>query len=261
MNRPVLIAAALLAAAPVSAGVRIETVSRDIQTKASDGGPDVLLIQDGLLKETHAKSAYSITLIKQGIFYSLDERSKTYYVIDEAAVKKATDGAAAGLKEMQKRVKKMPPEQRAMMEKSMGDLMPGVFGKKHRYELNDAGKNETVEGRECHIWQLIKNGTLHEEYCVVPYATLPGKEDFAKAFRDLWDEFDAGTIGLASRSDYVDVRQSIHGYPVRIRSFDGGTQLRATEVVLTKWIEESMPASTFEIPAGYQKIDPPEIEQ
>jgi len=260
MNRLNLIAAALLAASPVLAGVRIESAARDIQTGVADGRLDIVLIQDGMLKQTHGQAPDSITLIKQGVFYSLDARSKTYYVMDEAAVKQAAADTAEALKEMQKRVKKMPPKERALMEKSMGDLMPAVFGRKNKYDLSVTGMNDTVEGRACRVWLLIKNGTPYEEFCVVPFASLPGKEDFDEAFHDLWDAFDAMTMGLANASDYVDVRQSIKGYPVRIRSLDGGTQLRATEVVLTKWVEESLPASTFEIPADYQQIDRPQME-
>jgi len=260
MNRLVLIAAALLATAPVLAGVRVESTARDIQTQVADGGPDVVLIQDGMLKSTHAQSTET-TLVKQGVFYLLDDKAKTWYALDEAAVKQAAADTAVVMKKMQEEVKKWPAEQRATYEKAMGAHMPGVFGKKNKYSLSVTGRNETVEGRACSVWLLVKNGTPYEEYCVAPFSSLPGKEDFEKAFHDLWDAFDAVTMGLANASDYVDVRQSIKGYPVRIRSLDGGEQLRAREVVVTKWVEESLPASTFEIPAGYKETVRPQMEQ
>lgn len=257
MRRLGLIAAAMLAAAQVSAGVRIETVSRDIKTQAADGGADVVLVQDGMVRSNHAKSSGSTTIIKDGVFYELDDKKKTYYVMDEAAVKKVADEAAEVVKEMQERVKNMQPEQRAMMEESLGEHMPSVFGKKIAYVWKDTGKSETVEGRECRVWNLLKNDAVHEQYCVVPYASLPGNEDFGKVVTELWDAFEASAAGLVSVTDYVDARQAIDGYPLRIRSFDNDGRVRPTEHVLTKWVEESLPASTFAIPPGYKKKAPP----
>ena len=109
------------------------------------------------------------------------------------------------------------------------------------------------------MWNLLKNGAVDEEHCVVPYASLPGKEDIAKAYRELWNAFVAGTAGgLMSVEDYAKARQSIDGYPVRSRSFDDDGKLRKSETVMTHWVEESLPTSTFEIPAEYKKVSPPE---
>src|SRR5690349_8613404 len=241
MSRLLSIAAALLAAAPVSAGVRVETVSRDIQTGKADGwDADVMLIQDGMVRD-HATSFGITVIIRDGIFFVLNDAGKTYYVMDEAALKAAADEAAADLKEAQERVKNMPPEERAMLEERMARLTPSVFGKKNTYEWKDTGKNEIVDGRECRIWNLFKNGVIYHEQCVVQYSSLPGKEDFAKAFRDSWDVLDAMTNGGAKDPGYIDARKSMDGYPVRIRSFNDAGQMLASEHVLTKWVEEAIP--------------------
>jgi hypothetical protein len=42
-----------------------------------------------------------------------------------------------------------------------------------------------------------------------------------------------------------------------IRVVEGDGKFRPTETVLTKWVEESIPASTFDVPAGYKKMEMP----
>ena len=257
MNRLILSAAALLAAAPVCAGVRIESVSRNVQTLAVEGVAYVLLIQDGKVRSENASSSRRTALIKDSVLYELDNEKKTYFVADDAAMKKAANEAAAAMKEMQERVKKMPPAQRELMEQSVGMHMPGVFGRKDIFELKDTGKNETVEGRECRVWNLLKNGANYHEFCVVPFTSLPGKEDVVKANKGLSRGFMFGPAGLTSAVDYYAVRNSVAGYPVRVRMIDDTGQPLASEFVLTKWVVEFLPESTFEIPAGYQKVAPP----
>jgi len=257
MTRLIFIAASMLAAAQISAGVRIETVTRDIQTHTADGAADVVLVQDGMVRSNHAKSSSDTTIIRDAKFYLLDDEKKTYFVVDEAAKKKLAAEAGAILKQMQERVKNLPPEQRARMEKNLGAQMPGVFGKKDTFESKDTGKNETVDGRECRLWNLHKNGVIVDELCVVPFPSLPGKEDFDKAFKGLSEVFVVMTAGVTNSADYFEARDSIGGYPVRTRSFADAGQQSATETVLTKWVEESLPASTFAIPASYKKRKSP----
>lgn len=251
------IAVAMLWTAPVPAGVRIETASRDAQTHALiEGGGEVLLIQDGKVSSARGNSS-STTLIDGTTFYVLDRDRKTYYVMDDAAIRKAAAQAAAMQKEMQERVRKMPPEQRAMMEQGMGAQMPGIFGKKDEYEWKDTGQDETVDGWRCHTWNLLRNGAVQEDHCVVPFASIPGHEDLARANRDLWDAFVAGTAGLISVTEYADARKSLDGYGVRLRLLDVDGKPRGNETVVIRCVEESLPTSTFEIPAGFRKVPAP----
>ena len=164
------------------------------------------------------------------------------------------------MKQMQERLKSMPPEQRAQIEKMMGAHMPGAMsGKQATWEVKDTGKSETSEGRKCRIWNLLKNGAVNEELCVAPFSSLPGKEDFQKSFKELAEAFAGLANGLPGAGDSMKARNSIDGYPVRIRQFDDAGNPRGTETVLTKWVEESLPGSTFEVPAGYTKKELPKI--
>ncbi len=258
MNKLILTAAALLAAAPVCAGVRIETTTRDIKTKVAEA-TQVVMVQDGKIRTDNARHGNSM-IVKDAVLYVIDDKRKTYSEMDKATMKKTADQAGAAMKQMQERLKNLPPEQRAQMEKMMGSHLPGAMsGKEDSWEMKDTGKNETVEGRKCRLWNLLKNGTMNEELCVVPFSSLPGKEDFEKTFKELSEAFAGMAKGLPGASESIKARTSVNGYPVRIRHFDDAGNPRGTETVLTKWQEESLPSSTFEIPAGYSKKELPKF--
>jgi len=255
MKRLILTAAAMLAATQVFAGVRIETVTRDIKTKVADGGPQVVMVQDGKVRMNNEHDGNGM-ILKNSVLYVIDNKRKTYTEIDKATMKQTIDQASAAMKEMEEQLKSMPPEQRAQMEKMMGGMMPA---KKDVYEAKDTGKSETSEGRQCRVWNLLKNGKPSEELCVVPFASLPGKEDFEKAFKELAEATASMTAGLPGAGDSIKVRNSISGFPVRVRNFDEAGKLRGTETILTQWVAESLPGSTFDVPAGFAKKDLPKM--
>ena len=244
MNKLILTAAAMLAATQVSAGVRIETVTRDIKTQVVDGGTQVVMVQDGKIRMNNSKHGNGM-ILKNSVLYVFDDTRKTYSEIDKATMKKTADQAGAAMKQMEEHLKNMPPEQRAQMEKMMGGNMGG---KKDVYEAKDTGKSETSEGRQCRVWNVLKNGKVSEELCVVPFSSLPGKEDFEKAFKELADATAGMTAGLPGAGDSIKARNSVNGFPVRVRYFDEAGKSRGTETILTKWIAESLAGSTFEVP-------------
>ena len=252
-------ASVLLATTAASAGVRIETVTRDIKTLVADGGTQIVLVQDGKVRMNNPKNLDGM-ILKNSTLYVLDDKKKSYMEMDKATMQKTADQAGAAMKQMQEQMKNMPPEQRAQMEKMMGGNMPGMMsGKKDVYEAKDTGKNDSSEGRKCRIWNLMKNGKTHEELCVVPFASMPGKEDLQRTFKELAESFEGLTSSIPGAGEAAKVRNSINGYPVRTRHFDEAGKLRGTENVLTKWVEESMPASTFDIPTGYKKKEMPKM--
>jgi hypothetical protein len=259
MSKSLLLCAAALCATAASAGVRIESVTRDIKTQVADGSAQVLMVQDGKIQMDNAKKSGRV-ILSNSIFYVIDDAKKTYIEMDKATLKKTAEQAGAAMKQMQEHMKNLPPAQRAQMEKMLGDKMPGMMsGKNDTYEARDTGKSDTADGRKCRLWNLLKNGAVHEELCVVPFETLPGKEDFQKTFKELAESFEGLSKDFPGAGGSFKARTAVNGYPVRVRPFDGEGKLRGTETVLTKWAEESIPAATFEVPAGYKKKELPHI--
>jgi hypothetical protein len=263
MNKLILVSSvtSLVFATAAAAGVRVENVTRDIKTKVVDGPTQTVLVQDGKIRVSSGKDNGMI--LKGSTIVIVDDGKKTYTEMDKEQMKKVAAQANAAMKQMQDKLKNMPPEQRAMMEKMLGNQIPGGLNadKPDVYDAKNTGRTETVEGRKCTVWNLSRNGKLLEEMCVVPFSSLPGKEDFEKSFKEMAEAFAEFSKGMPGVTNQVQVRANVNGYPVRSRSYDAAGNLRGTETVLTKWVEESVPATSFEVPKGYKKKEMPGFGQ
>jgi hypothetical protein len=237
------------------AGVRIENITRDIASQQPKGPVTTTLVQDG--KVRFSQGTDGAMILKNGVMYMLDDKRKTYREMDKATMKASMDKAGEVMKQMQDRMKNMTPEQRAQMEKMMGGNMPGMAGGKEPvYTTKDTGKNDTVEGRKCRTWHLLRDGVVAEELCVVPFNTFPGKEDFQKTFKELAEAFAGLAQAVPGAGNMGKARMTIDGYPVRSRPYDKGKPA-GMEIVLKSWTEESVPAASFDVPQGYKKQEMP----
>jgi hypothetical protein len=255
--KKILFVNAALFASTAFAGVHIENTTRDIKTKATQGNVQTILVQDGQL---HSSTGTGAFILKGTSVVMVDDKRKQYREMTREDMKKMAEQAGAAMKRMQEQMKNMKPEQRAMMEKMMGNKIPGGMGgsdKPDVWEAKNLNKTGTVEGRTCQVWTMSRNGALFEELCVVPYNSLPGKENLDKVFKDMAAAFGDLAKANPSADQTAKAFASINGYPVRTRFYEGDGKFRPTETVLTKWVEESVPASTFDVPAGYKKMEMP----
>jgi hypothetical protein len=89
----------------------------------------------------------------------------------------------------------------------------------------------------------------------VPFATLPGKDDFQTVFANFAKVFDEMAKSVPMLAGMMGNEFAAHvktnGYPVRLRNYESG-KLASEETLLKVWREEAVPASMFEVPAGYQ---------
>jgi hypothetical protein len=249
-----LILGALVAATSASAGVRIETVTRDIKTQAAQGAAHLVEVQGGAVR---ASTDQGGVLLKAGVITFIDDKRKTFTEMDKATMEGYARKASAAMAQMQEQMKNMSPEQRAQMEKMMGGMMAGA-GKTPVFESRNMGKSDTVEGRKCQIWHLLKDGKVAEELCVVPFSSLPGKEDMQRSFKELSEAFAGFASAVPGAQEQAKVRMNIDGYPVRSRPYVNGAPF-GTENVMKSWTEASIPAATFTVPAGYKKKDMPQM--
>jgi hypothetical protein len=255
-----LITGAALLSSVTFAGIHVENVTRDATTLEQKGSTQTTLVQSGMMR-TNA-SANGAIIVKGTSIIMIDDKRKQYREMTKEDLQRMAGQVSDAMAKMQEKMKGMTPEQRAMMEKMVGNRIPGGVGgedKPDTWESKDLGTTATVEGRNCHNWNLIRNGAPFEELCVVPYKSLPGKEDVRKVFKDMADAFGDFAKSVPGFDRSARARAAIDGYPVRTRMYGGDGQLRSTETIMTKWVEESIPASAFEVPAGYTKAELPKL--
>jgi len=258
-TKQILFIGAAILSSGAFAGIRVENVTRDITSKAQQGDTQQILIQDGMMR-SNSSSAGAI-ILKGATIIMIDDKRKTYREMTKEDMKKMAAGAGEMMAKMQERMKNMTPEQRAQMEKMMGNRIPGGMGtgQPDTWEAKNLGTTATVEGRKCQNWNLIRNGAPFEELCVVPYKSLPGKEDFQAVFKEMAEAFGEIAKSMPGADQSAKARININGYPVRTRLYAGDGKFRPTETIMTKWVEESIPAAMFEVPKGYAKAEMPRM--
>jgi hypothetical protein len=238
-------------APPSVAGVYIEMVDRDTAAGTTELAQKVY-IQDG--NGRFAGDEGQASIVKGDTMYIVDDKEKTYVVFDKATMEKLAVQINDAMQKMKEQLSKLPPEQRAQVEQMMEAQMPGIAGKEYVVEAVDTGKTDKVDGRTCRLWDVKRNGELDEQLCVVPYSALPGKENlptvfakFAKLFEEMAKSVPMLTGMMTSEFNTM---TRVNGFPVRTRSYEQG-KLGTNEQLVKVWREEAVPASMFEIPAGY----------
>ncbi len=239
----------LALAGVANAGVYVETAEREAK-----GGKVTAMqrmwLQGGVLR---METGGTITLWKGDAFTMIDPREKTYTVMDRATLKQLGAQLGGAMAEMDAQLANMSPEQRAMVERMMGGNMPGKNAAM-KIEAVDTGRAEVVDGRSCRLWDVKRNGAMHQRHCVVAYGTLPGKEDFQSLFKKmaaLAEDMREAMPQVDLEMDSAELAK-LNGYPVLTRDYKNGKPSGA-ERRMTVWREEAVAAEKFQVPAGYEK--------
>jgi hypothetical protein len=272
LKRKALFTLALLAfgssvAGVASAGVYVEMVNHDLTTNETEL-VQKMYVQDGSGRFVDVPSKKDATdgagpapesamLIKGGTLHAVDDENKSYVVLDKSTLDQLAKKMDAVVAQVREQLAKMPAEQREQMEPILAKQVPGLAGKQDwTVEAIDTGKMDKVNGRSCRIWDMKRNGELDEQLCVVPFSALPGKENFQAVFAEfarVFEEMSKSVPTLAGlMSNEFSAQEKLNGFPVRSRDYENG-RLSSLERLMTVWREEKIPASTFEIPAGYHR--------
>jgi hypothetical protein len=248
-----------LAAQAASAGVYVELVDHDIKTDKA-ALAQKMYVQNGLGRFVDGDGR--VTLIKDGTLYIVDDADKSYVAVDKETLAQLAKKISGAMEQMKEQLAKLPPEQRAQMEQ----MMPGMAdaNRQRTVEAFDTGKSDKVDGRDCRVWDIKRDGKLDDQICVVPYSALPGKENFQAIFANfakVFEEMAKSVPMLAGMmTNEFSAQAKVNGFPVRSRAYDNGA-LGDDEQLMKVWREEAIPASMFEIPAGYKRKQMPMGDQ
>jgi hypothetical protein len=247
-----------LSLAPLSAfaGTTMESVDHRLDSKQADSVITVSA-QDGNLR-VDSPDRNGTTIFKDDTIYVLNTKDKTYNAMDRASMQKMAEQISPALKQMQEQLAKLPPEQRAQVEKMMGQSAPGAT-KEHTQEFRKTSRSEKVAGYTCNYVEMLEDGVKQSEFCVVPNGTLKGSADLMAAaqkmqamLEDMLKTLDSPLMKQMITRQQTNYAQ-LGGIPVLTRRFEDG---KATaETTLRSVRSESLPASAFDIPAGYTKQD------
>ena len=166
------------------AGVVIKGQNQDMRDKKT---VDVTMLVDASRLRTNMKGENvdaSMIFLLQGDDYKMlviDNSKKEYRVLDRKTIEQIEVQVTGAMAQMQEQMKKMPPEQGAMMEKMMGKMgaMRGEKAKPVQIAYKKIGSG-MVNGRACTKYEGMLEAEKLAEICAAPPQSLDlTPEDFA----------------------------------------------------------------------------------
>jgi hypothetical protein len=242
-----VVAAPLLASARAHAGVTL------VMQRGKD--PDSTLYVDGdKMRMENPKSSGERTVVIDAAarhMLIINDAERSYSEMTEADLDRAASMIASRRAMMQEQFKSMPPEQRARMEKMMG----GADDKPHALKFEKMGGKKTISGFACEMYRVTDDGQPKEEDCIAPWsAAVLTRADFAGLRK--FSEDMAKKLGVMAgpRNRIFEQFDKFPGFPVVRHSLEPG---QGEDEQLKSVKRGSIPASMFEVPAGYTKKPSP----
>jgi uncharacterized protein DUF4412 len=254
------LAAALLTAALPASAEDLTIVSR----MTRDGGAPTTATS--YLSSDHARIVQpdgqeAILDLKTGQITVIDGRKKEYFVVTRQDMEqmKTRMQQAMNSPEMQKaqeQMKNLPPEVQKRMQGMMGGLASS-------FDVKKTGTSRKVAGYSCDNWTITLGQFSKTEQCVttelpVPVQTWDAYRDFAESMRSMMASMGPMAKGMA---DMAAKMKEMRGFPLAMSttsSFMGRSMSTSSEV--TEIRKGPIPASAWEVPAGYRKIDNPMLK-
>lgn len=245
---------ASVAAAAASAGTYIESAHSDLR-EADKPAQIMKMWFDAGKFRAQSDQGERAQIFRDGTLYMLEVPQKHYTAIDKSSLDQLSATIAQMRTQMRAKMAGMPPEQRAMMEKMLGEAgsSAGSVSEPKR-TVQATARTESVAGHRCTIWEVTSGGRKEQEVCVVPPATLPGGREVMATMRELGEMFQgfASRTGIAGRdaaSQSWSELRNIDGIPVLTRLYENGRLNH--EVRLTTIESAPVPVSVFEVPADF----------
>ena len=183
----------------------------------------------------------TIVDLASGRIVSLDNEKKQYFEMTIDEIEAAMKGASA---QMEQAMAQVPPAMRAQMEKMMGGAAAEVTLTK--------GGTKTIAGYSCQLYTITMGQNVSQESCHTTAITPP---------------FDPGAFKKLSRAS-MPMMQGADKFVAKLSEIQGLSLMENTTMSMmgrknvvsmeaTEVKKGPVPASVFDMPAGYKKVESP----
>lgn len=189
----------------------------------------------------------TIIRLDKKLLVSVNHKDKTYSEMTfdelESSMKKAGGQLDERMKEMQEKLASMPEEQRKMVEKMMGDKMPGM-NKEAKVEVTKSDETKTISGYACTKYLVTQDG---KDFLTI-WGTKEVKADevMGKEMREFRERMSA--MMPMNGKGMAEAMKQLDGFPIQTEVMGRIT------ITVTKIEKRSTPTSAFEVPEGYKKV-------
>lgn len=231
--------------------------TRDLGSKSPKVGTGAMIIGSDRLtmrwdRSKDEKSGGVIFRGDKDLMWVVDDQKKVYHQIDKAFADQMSAQIAAAHAEMQARIDKMPPEERAKAEammKQYGGAMKDA-GSESKMDYRKTAATRMINGHLCTKYDAYSGKDLVGYDWVAPYSALNLNEGDGEVFQKM-GEFVAKLSGPWAnvQKDYIPMHE-LRGVPLLAQTVEGG------KVVAENTVESvtrgGAPSGSYEVPAGYQ---------
>lgn len=249
---------------PALAGVIFEIERKDMSESAPRAERARATIDGNFLRldtEFEEGDTPNASVIFQGdrqILLALDHSRQEVIQFDREALKQVGDQVSLAMKEMEKQMAGLPPEQRKMMEEMMKGKLPTTAPTTPGPSLKVKRTSEqgTTNGYPWTKYEVFRDGEKVREHLVAEWSememgdeTLDVFEDMAQFMRELTDSMG----GLMPMENPFEEVSRLNGFPVVSRDFKG--ERVTSEATLQAVSVVDVDPQEFKAPAGYKKTD------
>jgi hypothetical protein len=194
---------------------------------------------------------------------SVEPGSRSYFQITAAEMKamseRAREQAKAAREKTRAALEKLPPEQRkqveGMLKKQEEAAKPKALPK---FSFEKTGKAGKAAGHSCDWYKQFEDGEFQGQGCFVPLRRLGLSVKDFQAFDAMRDFYGTSAQDVPSRMDFAAVMAQAPGFPVIAAQEEDG-KVKET-MRFTRIAKESVPASRFAPPDGYERKKVPGTE-
>jgi len=188
--------------------------------------------------------------------WQIDIDGRRYTRIDRKQLEALGLQLAAARREAETRLAGLPPEQRAVVARMLG--MNAVDAAQVSEDTRKTERREEVAGRSCEVFELLRNGRLRGDACVVSWQAVGLEQSDFRVFEQL-GEFQQAirrSVGALASGDLVTsqpftVFDELGGFPLRVRSLDQNGA--GSETLFKSFDKVEIEPARFEPPTGYSE--------
>src|SRR5713226_8404009 len=188
----------------------------------------------------------------------VDGRKNQYFVItrqdmDQLKARIEQQANSPEMQRAQEQMKNLPPDVQKKMQAAMGSLVSSVVVQK-------TGATRKIAGYTCENWTVALGQISKTEQCLSTELPLPAQawdtyRDFANSMMSMMSAMGPLAKGFSEMQEKM---KDMKGYPLAVTTTTtmmGHATTTTTEVVEIK--RGPVPASAWQVPAGYTKVDNP----
>jgi hypothetical protein len=199
-----------------------------------------------MMKIVRPNGQVTILRADQKEVISLDTTKRTYrehsVSPSQRGAKTTTAPMESALAQLQQRTKQLAPEQRAKMERIIGQMRNAALPKAASVTVEATGETKTIGGHLCRKYVAMENGRT----VLVAWTTKD-----IKGFEALHDDWVAlqqqlGSANPSRGAAMTNAYAKIEGFPMLVEAGN-------VKTVVTKVDSRNTPTSEFTVPAGYKK--------